>query len=87
MAKQYGVDQGGTIIFEMGTNKQNINFYELFAGQQDGSYTFSGEEKFTQAIRSLTSTEKHTVYLLSGHQEYPEDSDKYFQKQPGCCEL
>ena len=71
MAKQYGVDQGGTIIFEMGTNKQNINFYELFAGQQDGSYTFSGEEKFTQAIQSLTSTEKHTVYLLSGHQEYP----------------
>lgn len=71
MAKQYGVDQGGTIIFEMGTKKQNINFYELFVGQQDGSYTFSGEEKFTQAIQSLTSTEKHTVYLLSGHQEYP----------------
>lgn len=71
MAKQYGVDQGGTIIFEMGSKKQNINFYELFVGQQDGSYTFSGEEKFTQAIKSLTSTEKHTVYLLSGHQEYP----------------
>jgi hypothetical protein len=71
MAKQYGIDQGGTIIFEMGSKKQNINFYELFVGQQDGSYTFSGEEKFTQAIKSLTSTEKHTVYLLSGHQEYP----------------
>ncbi|MGQ7891093.1 GldG family protein [Paenibacillus sp. WC2504] len=71
MAKQYGVDQGGTLVFEMGTKKQNVNFYELFVGQQDGSYTFSGEEKFTQAITSLTSTEKHTVYMLSGHQEYP----------------
>ena len=79
MAKQYGVDQGGTIIFEMGTKKQNINFYELFVGQQDGSYTFSGEEKFTQAIQSLTSTEKHTVYLLSGHQEYPASAMSIFK--------
>ncbi|CAH1215577.1 hypothetical protein PAECIP111891_04260 [Paenibacillus allorhizoplanae] len=79
MAKQYGVDQGGTIIFELGTKKQNINFYELFVGQQDGSYTFSGEEKFTQAIQSLTSTEKHTVYLLSGHQEYPASAMSIFK--------
>ncbi|KRE73539.1 GldG family protein [Paenibacillus sp. Soil750] len=79
MAKQYGVDQGGTIIFEIGTKKQNINFYELFVGQQDGSYTFSGEEKFTQAIQSLTSTEKHTVYLLSGHQEYPASAMSIFK--------
>ncbi|RTE03985.1 GldG family protein [Paenibacillus whitsoniae] len=71
MAKQYGVDQGGTIVFEIGDKKQSINYYELFTGQQDGSYTFSGEEKFTQAIKSLTSTEKHTVYMLSGHNEYP----------------
>ncbi|MEW9702746.1 GldG family protein [Paenibacillus sp. SI8] len=71
MAKQYGVDQGGTLIFELGDKKQSVNFYELFNGQQDGSYTFTGEEKFTQAITSLTSTQKHTVYLLSGHQEYP----------------
>ncbi|NEW08799.1 GldG family protein [Paenibacillus sp. SYP-B3998] len=74
MAKQYGVDQSGTLIFELGDKKKNVNFAELFNGQQDGSYTFTGEEKFTQAITSLTSTEKHTVYLLSGHQEYPQNA-------------
>jgi len=71
MAKQYGVDQGGTLVFEMGDKRQNVNYYEMFNGQQDGSYTFTGEEKFTQAITSLTSTEKHTVYIMSGHNEYP----------------
>jgi ABC-type uncharacterized transport system involved in gliding motility auxiliary subunit len=73
MAKQYGVDAGGTLVFESGGQKKNINFYEMFipGQQQDGSYQFSGEEKFTQAIASLTSAEKHTVYVLSGHQEIP----------------
>jgi hypothetical protein len=77
MAKQYGVDQGGTLIFESGDQKKSVNYYEMFVagqsqdGQQDGSYKFSGEEKFTQAIVSLTSKEKHTVYVLSGHQEVP----------------
>jgi hypothetical protein len=73
MAKQYGVDEGGTLVFEKGDQRKTVNFYEMFiAGQQqDGSYQFSGEEKFTQAIVSLTSKEKHTVYVLSGHQEIP----------------
>ncbi|MCD1260780.1 GldG family protein [Paenibacillus athensensis] len=73
MARQYGVDQGGTLIFESGDQKKSVNFYEMFiAGQQqDGSYQFSGEEKLTQAITGLTSKEKHIVYALSGHQELP----------------
>ncbi|MBP1992695.1 GldG family protein [Paenibacillus eucommiae] len=72
-AKQYGVDANGTVIFESGDQKRVVNFYEVFiAGeQQDGSYRFSGEEKFTQALTSLTSTEKHSVYVLSGHEEIP----------------
>jgi ABC-type uncharacterized transport system involved in gliding motility auxiliary subunit len=73
MAKQYGVDSGGTLVFESGAQKKLVNFYEVFipGQQQDGSYQFSGEEKFTQAINSLSSTEKYPVYVLSGHQEIP----------------
>jgi hypothetical protein len=72
-AKQYGVDQNGTVIFESGDQKKSVNFYDVFipGQQQDGSYQFSGEEKFTQALLSLNSKEKHSVYVLSGHQEIP----------------
>lgn len=72
-ARQYGVDQSGTLIFEMGDQRQTVDFYEMFivGQQQDGSYQFSGEEKFTQAITHLTSKEKHIAYFLSGHQEVP----------------
>ncbi|MNI15203.1 ABC-type uncharacterized transport system [compost metagenome] len=72
-AKQYGVDQSGTLIFEIGEQRRTVNFYEIFivGQQQDGSYQFSGEEKFTQAIKSLTSKEKHMAYFLSGHEEVP----------------
>jgi hypothetical protein len=61
MAKQYGVDAGGTLVFESGAQKQLVNFIDVFIpGQQnDGSYQFSGEEKFTQALISLSSTEKY----------------------------
>jgi hypothetical protein len=73
MARQYGVDASGTLIFELGEQRKNVNFYEMFntGGQQDGSYQFSGEEKLTQALVSLTSKDKHFAYFLSGHQEVP----------------
>lgn len=73
MAKQYGVDASGTLVFELGEQKKSVNFYEMFipGQQQDGSYQFSGEEKMTQAITGLTSKDKHIAYFLSGHQEIP----------------
>jgi hypothetical protein len=73
MAKQYGVDAGGTLVFESGAQKQLVNFIDVFIPGQanDGSYQFSGEEKFTQALTSLSSNEKYPVYVLSGHQEIP----------------
>ncbi|WP_217562175.1 GldG family protein [Paenibacillus sp. GbtcB18] len=67
--QQYGVQQS-SLVFESGSQKKVITFQEMFtAGQGSGSYQFAGEEKMTQAVKSLTSTEKHTVYFLSGHQE------------------
>lgn len=70
MAKQYNVDPGGTVVFESGSQKKDVPFYQLFIpGQSQTSYAFTGEEKFTQAIVTLTSNVKHTVYFLSGHNE------------------
>ncbi|WP_068777508.1 GldG family protein [Paenibacillus sp. FJAT-26967] len=68
-AQQYGVQQS-SVIFESGDQKKVVSFSEMFTGGAgDGSYQFTGEEKMTQALKSLTSKEKHTVYFLSGHQE------------------
>jgi hypothetical protein len=71
MAKQYNVDGGGTIVFESGDQKKNISFYQMFmpGQQQDGSYMFDGEQKYTEAILNLTATETHPVYFLTGHNE------------------
>lgn len=71
-AQQYQIDMAGTIVFEMGDKQKKVYSYDLFyAGMGDGSYQFSGEEKFTQAILSLTSDVKHPVYFLTGHNEMP----------------
>jgi hypothetical protein len=71
MANQYNVDPSGTVVFESGDTKKNVSFYQMFFPDQMGSYYFTGEEKFTQAILNVTSTEKHTVYFLTGHGEIP----------------
>lgn len=72
MAKQYEVDPSGTIVFESGNQKKSVYFYDMFQqGQAQGEYQFSGEQKMTQAIVSITSKEKYPVYVLQGHQEIP----------------
>lgn len=70
VAQKYQIDQYGTIVFESGGKTKNVYSSDLFAaGASQGSYAFQGEEKFTGAILSLTSGEKKTAYLLTGHGE------------------
>ncbi|GCL73729.1 MULTISPECIES: GldG family protein [Paenibacillus] len=72
IAKQYDVNPSGTLVVESGTQKNTINYYDMFLpGQQQGEYQFSGEEKLTQALVNLNSKEKRKVYFLSGHNEIP----------------
>ncbi|SCW70302.1 ABC-type uncharacterized transport system involved in gliding motility, auxiliary component [Paenibacillus tianmuensis] len=72
IAKQYEVDPSGTLVVESGTQKKTIYYYDMFLpGQQPGQYSFSGEEKLTQALVNLNSKEKSKVYFLSGHNEIP----------------
>lgn len=74
VAQQYEVDPSGTLVVESGTQKNTIYYYDMFLpGQQQGDYQFSGEEKLTQALVNLNSTEKRKAYFLSGHNEIPLD--------------
>ncbi|MCP3774996.1 GldG family protein [Paenibacillus sp. MZ04-78.2] len=72
IAKQYEVDPSGTLVVESGAQKKTIYYFDMFLpGQQPGQYSFSGEEKLTQALVNLNSKEKSKVYFLSGHNEIP----------------
>lgn len=79
-AQQYQIDQLGTLVFESGGKQKKVYTYELFAaGSAQGSYAFSGEEKFTQAIVSLTSDVTHPVYFLTGHGELAANQTSAFR--------
>lgn len=70
VAQQYQIDRYGTIVFESNGKTKNVYSDELFVGgSSQGSYSFSGEENFTQAIMGLTTGEKRHAYLLTGHGE------------------
>lgn len=72
VAQQYQITDGsGVVLFISGDNRKEVSYYQMFSGGQNGSYSFSGEEKFTQSIVSLTSKTKHPVYFLTGHNEIP----------------
>lgn len=70
IAEQYQIDQYGTIVFESEGKTKYLYSDDLFGqGQSENTYAFSGEEKFTRAIQSLVSGEKHKVYFITGHGE------------------
>jgi ABC-type uncharacterized transport system involved in gliding motility auxiliary subunit len=72
IARKYEINAYGTIVFESGEKTKSVSSYELFGtGENQTSYTFSGEARFTQAILDLTSGEKHIAYAVTGHNELP----------------
>lgn len=81
VAQQYQIDRYGTIVFESGGKTKNVYSDELFSsGSAQGSYTFSGEAKFTQAIMSLISGEKRHAYFLTGHGELTSQQASSFKR-------
>ncbi|UHA75854.1 GldG family protein [Paenibacillus sp. 481] len=71
LAQQYELS-GSSLVLEQGEKRNTVGLYEMFsAGEGYGAYAFSGEQKMTQALRSLTSDKKTKVYALNGHQEFP----------------
>ncbi|WP_281882873.1 GldG family protein [Paenibacillus sp. YYML68] len=73
VARQYEVDPGGTLVIESGGQKKTIYFYDMFLPSQQNAqgYSFSGEEKLTQALVNLNVKEKRKLYFLTGHNEIP----------------
>lgn len=71
MAQKYQVTQLGTIVFDKGDKTSSLSSYELFGyGSTETTYSFSGEQRFTQTIRNLTSGEIRPLYVLTGHGEF-----------------
>ncbi|HOG47748.1 MAG TPA: Gldg family protein [Anaerolineae bacterium] len=62
LARQYGISQDGTLIFQSGDRRQESLGYD--------------EQAFTSALVKVTRTETKMVYFLTGHGERdPEGSD------------
>lgn len=71
LAKAYNL-ASTSIVFELGDKQHVIGLYEMFnIGQATGAYTFTGEEKMTQAIQNLINDQKSKGYVLTGHEEVP----------------
>ncbi|MCL6458637.1 MAG: GldG family protein [Gorillibacterium sp.] len=70
LATQYKVEQYGTIVFESGDKSKTLTFDDVFSTDADQTtLSFTGEEKFTQAIMGLTSDAVKKAYFLTGHGE------------------
>lgn len=72
VAMQFGVKQDGTIVFQKGPNRKDVNRSALFdyargTGQQPP--LFVGEQAFTNALLEVSEGKRRTIYLLSGHGE------------------
>ncbi|WP_458461574.1 GldG family protein [Paenibacillus sp.] len=71
LASKYGIT-GSSIVLEQGDQHKVIDIASLFTATgdgSDGSYQFTGEEKLTQALMNMSSTEMHKMVFLTGHEE------------------
>ncbi|MGQ8874892.1 GldG family protein [Paenibacillus sp. TSA_86.1] len=71
LASKYGIT-GSSIVLEQGDRHKVIDIASLFTANgdgSDGSYQFTGEEKLTQALMNLSSTETKKMVFLTGHEE------------------
>jgi ABC-type uncharacterized transport system involved in gliding motility auxiliary subunit len=70
LANQYKVTQYSTVVFVIDGKTNLVNPSDLYAQDQTtGAQSFNGEQKFTQAIVTLSTDVKHPVYLVTGHGE------------------
>ncbi|MDN4619800.1 GldG family protein [Paenibacillus sp. PsM32] len=81
LAKQYGVTESA-VVLKKGDTTKIVPVYDMFAdgagasdmsaesAEASASYQFSGEEKLTSGLLSLSSSTTHKAYLLNGHNEF-----------------
>ncbi|ODP30571.1 hypothetical protein PTI45_00080 [Paenibacillus nuruki] len=81
LAKQYGVTESA-VVLKKGDSTKIVPVYDMFAdgagasdmsaesAEASTSYQFSGEEKLTSGLLSLSSSTTHKAYLLNGHNEF-----------------
>jgi ABC-type uncharacterized transport system involved in gliding motility auxiliary subunit len=69
-----------SVVFSNTSKSKAINYPEMYSYNEQGTQTFLGEQKFTNAIRFLTSSKMPTAYFTEGHKEISLDELKYFKK-------
>lgn len=72
--KEYGVDTYNSVVFESMKRTRNVSYYEVYTYGDNNESVFAGEQKFTSAIKYVTSEKVPTVYMLQGHNEPGTDS-------------
>lgn len=79
IAREYEIDEYGTVVVEVNGNRKKIYRYHIFGWEYQGYERipqFKGEQQITQAILQLTKKEKKKIYFLTGHGE-KDPSDGY----------
>lgn len=74
MAQKYGIRSYGTVVFESGSRRKDVEQNDIFTYTHASPYEevteeFKGESEFTSAILSISVETKKKVCFLEGHGE------------------
>ncbi len=67
--RKFGVKSYNAVVFKSEKREKIIDSYELYFYGMGGQPEFVGEQKYTNAIKYITSEKVPTVYFLQGHKE------------------
>ncbi len=67
--RQFGVKSYNAVVIKSEKREKIIDSYELYSYGMGGEPEFIGEQKYTNAIKYVTSEKVPTVYFLQGHRE------------------
>ncbi len=68
-AKQFQIQELGTLVFVMGAKEIKVLARDIFSQDQSGANVFAGEQAIGRTIYQLLDAETKTIYLLTGHGE------------------
>lgn len=68
-ARQFQIQQLGTLVFQLGERDIKVLPWDVFIDEPDGRQSFNGEQAITSTIYKLIDADTKYIYLLIGHGE------------------
>lgn len=68
-AKQFQIQELGTLVFVMGGKQIKVLARDIFTQNESGANVFAGEPAISRTIYQLLDAETQSIYLLTGHGE------------------